>query len=90
MYRKNTCHSRNESRNIPISVHDDRPIYVCANLGKEVAVHFVDGRKDEKGICTDILSDGSMNVTTNEGILNVNSGEVSVKGIYDFERNDIK
>lgn len=62
----------------------------CANLGKEVAVHFVDGRKDEKGICTDILSDGSMNVTTNEGILNVNSGEVSVKGIYDFERNDIK
>ena len=62
----------------------------CVNLGKEVAVHFVDGRKDAKGICSDILSDGSMNVTTNEGILNVNSGEVSVKGIYDFERNDIK
>lgn len=62
----------------------------CINTGKEVTVHFIDGRKDANGICTDILSDGSMNVTTPDGVLNVNSGEVSVKGIYDFERNDNK
>ena len=62
----------------------------CVNLKKEVTVHFVDGKKDVKGICLDIARDGSMNVDTAEGIVNVHSGEVSVKGIYDFERNDIK
>ena len=38
------------------------------------------------GVCTDILPDGSMNVDTENGTINVNSGEVSVKGIYEFER----
>ena len=59
---------------------------VCANLGKRVTVHYANGKGDIPGICTDILPDGSMNVDTENGTINVNSGEVSVKGIYEFER----
>lgn len=59
---------------------------VCVNLSKEVTIHFADGRGDIRGICTDILPDGSMNVAADTGILNVKSGEVSVKGIYESER----
>jgi len=55
----------------------------CVNLSREVTVHYTDGRKDEKGICTNILSDGSMDVKTPHGTINVHSGEVSVKGIYE-------
>lgn len=52
----------------------------CVNLGKEVTLSSQDG--EIKGVCTDILPDGSMNVKTDKGVLNVHSGEVSVKGIY--------
>ena len=55
----------------------------CTNLGKEVTIHYIDGRGDVPGVCTDINEDGSMNVQTPEGIIAVNSGEVSVKGIYE-------
>ena len=59
---------------------------VCANSGKKVTIHYADGRGDIDGICTDILPDGTMNVLTDSGIINVSSGEVSVKGIYESER----
>lgn len=59
---------------------------VCANLGKHITVHYANGKRDIPGVCTDILPDGSMNVDTENGTINVNSGEVSVKGIYEFER----
>ncbi len=52
----------------------------CVNLGKEVTLCSED--REIKGVCTDILPDGSMNVETDRGVLNVHSGEVSVKGIY--------
>lgn len=52
----------------------------CVNLGKEVTLSSQDG--EIRGVCTDILPDGSMNVKTDKGVLNVHSGEVSVKGIY--------
>lgn len=58
---------------------------VCANLGKDVTIHYADGRGDVPGKCTDILPDGSMNVLSDGKIINVNSGEVSVKGIYESE-----
>ncbi len=54
----------------------------CVNLGKEVTIHYADGRGDTKGMCRDILSDGSMNVEADGKLINVHSGEVSVKGIY--------
>ena len=52
----------------------------CINLGKEVTLDF--GSRAEKGICTDIMPDGSMEYET-DGVRHiVFSGEVSVKGIY--------
>lgn len=54
----------------------------CVNLGREVTAHYTDSRGDVKGICTDILPDGSMNIISDGKTVNVNSGEVSVKGIY--------
>ena len=53
---------------------------LCINLGREVTLCF--GGKETKGICKDILPDGSMEVETDGKIICVNSGEVSVKGIY--------
>ncbi len=55
----------------------------CVNLGKEVTIHYVDEKSDVTGICTDIRDDGSMDVLTSDGTINVHSGEVSVKGIYE-------
>ena len=52
----------------------------CVNLGKEVTL--CSNGKEIIGVCTDILPDGSMNVETEKEALNVHSGEVSVKGIY--------
>ncbi len=61
----------------------------CVNLENQVTIHYANGKGDEHGICKDILPDGSMNVQTKNGIINVNSGEVSVKGIYNFERTNL-
>ena len=55
---------------------------VCVNLEKEVVIHYHNTENEKTGICKDILPDGSMNVLTDDGIINVHSGEVSVKGIY--------
>ncbi len=52
----------------------------CVNLGREVTL--CSQGKEITGVCTDILPDGSMNVATDGETLNVHSGEVSVKGIY--------
>lgn len=56
----------------------------CVTLNSSVAVHFINNNSKEFGTCTDILQDGSVNVTINEKTINVNSGEVSVRGIYDY------
>jgi BirA family biotin operon repressor/biotin-[acetyl-CoA-carboxylase] ligase len=52
----------------------------CVNIGKEITV--VQNGTELKGICTDILPDGSMEFCSGGKILSVNSGEASVKGIY--------
>ncbi|MBO5007734.1 MAG: biotin--[acetyl-CoA-carboxylase] ligase [Clostridia bacterium] len=54
----------------------------CVNPGREVTIHYANGSKDVRGVCTSILPDGSMVVSTAQGDINVHSGEVSVKGIY--------
>lgn len=51
----------------------------CITLNSEVTVTYQN--KSLKGICTDILSDGSI-VINNETV--INSGEVSVRGIYGY------
>jgi len=53
----------------------------CVNLGREVTL-LMNG-KEINGICTDIVADGSMNVVADGKELNVHSGEVSVRGIYE-------
>lgn len=58
----------------------------CANLNENVTIHYTDGRGDVEGVCMDILSDGSMRVRCESGEVNVRSGEVSVRGIYQSER----
>lgn len=54
---------------------------VCVNLFREVTL-VING-EELRGICTDILRDGSMNANIGDRIINVHSGEVSVKGIYE-------
>ena len=57
----------------------------CITLNSEVAVHFHLRNGDIKGICTDILPDATLEVTTDNGEkIRVSSGEVSVRGIYGY------
>ncbi len=52
----------------------------CINIGKEVSLVYE--REEIQGVCLNILKDGSMEVLSQAKKLIVNSGEVSVKGIY--------
>ncbi len=56
----------------------------CVTLGSHVAVHYnTDGTVFE-GKCIDVRTDGSVDIETENGIVNVNAGEVSVRGIYGY------
>ena len=57
---------------------------VCATLGSDVAVHYNMSGDTVTGVCTKIRPDGSIDVKTADGEINVNSGEVSVRGIYGY------
>ncbi len=55
-------------------------------LGKRVRIIYSQDGKEEIGLCTDIGDDGSLFVKKDDGeYINVNSGEVSVRGIYGEE-----
>ncbi|MBQ3425957.1 MAG: biotin--[Clostridia bacterium] len=54
----------------------------CVTLGKEVKVIY--RRKEIKGKAIDISSTGGLIIDTAEGILNITSGEVSVRGLYGY------
>lgn len=56
----------------------------CVTLGSEVSVDFLSGNKVIKGKCVNISDDGTLDIETENGICNVNSGEVSVRGIYGY------
>lgn len=56
----------------------------CVTLNREVMVHFNGKDTGERGLCTDILADGSLNVLIDGKTINVNYGEVSVRGIYGY------
>ena len=55
----------------------------CLTLGKTVRLISHQGKIDQTGLCTDIAPDGTLVVKKDDGeVINVNSGEVSVRGIY--------
>lgn len=55
----------------------------CLTLGKSVRLVSHRGIDDQIGVCTDIGDDGTLIVQKDNGdIIKVNSGEVSVRGIY--------
>ena len=55
---------------------------VCITVGSRVKAIYPDGRK-EIGVCTEVTSDGSIVILKdNSEAVCVNSGEVSVRGIY--------
>jgi len=56
----------------------------CITLGSYVAVHYnTDGTVFE-GKCVDVRIDGSLDIETENEIINVNAGEVSVRGVYGY------
>jgi len=54
---------------------------LCINKGREITLVYAD--REVNGVCTDILPDGTMEVMSEGRTFAVNSGEVSVKGIYE-------
>ncbi len=53
----------------------------CVNLGRQVTIAYKG--KEISGICTDIQKNGSMTFSTETESIDIHSGEVSVKGIYE-------
>lgn len=56
---------------------------LCITLNSQVAVHYTDGNTLQ-GVCTDISDNGELVVTTQDKSITVNSGEVSVRGLYGY------
>lgn len=56
----------------------------CITIGSEVCVHYNSVARQVKGVCTNVRADGTLDVQTDEGTINVNSGEVSVRGVYGY------
>ena len=56
---------------------------MCITLGKEVIVHHAD-ESNYTGVCTDITENGELIVECKDKTLCVNSGEVSVRGLYGY------
>ncbi len=54
----------------------------CINIGREIKATYQN--KEVFGKCTDITNDGEIVVETQNGVLKINSGEVSVRGIYGY------
>ena len=56
---------------------------MCVTLGKSITVISVNGQYD--GVAVDITNNGELIVKANDGsCCTVNSGEVSVRGIYGY------
>ncbi len=56
---------------------------MCITLGREVVVHHADG-SNYAGMCIDITENGELIVECEGKTLCVNSGEVSVRGLYGY------
>lgn len=56
----------------------------CITLNSEVTVNNINGDTILKGVCTDILPDGSLEITDGDKKININSNEVSVRGLCGY------
>ncbi len=56
---------------------------MCITLGREILVHCPEGKTLE-GRCTEINDNGELTVKTQDKCITVNSGEVSVRGLYGY------
>ena len=56
----------------------------CITVGSEVALHYNSDSEPVRGRCVGVFDDGSLVVETAEGKVNVNYGEVSVRGVYGY------
>lgn len=56
----------------------------CITAGSMVTVHYTDGRGDFTGKCVGISQSGSLVVQKDDITVTVNSGEVSVRGLYGY------
>ena len=77
-----------EFNNVYLNLSNDDIICLykkaCITLGSHVAVHYnTDGTVFE-GKCVDVRIDGSLDIETENEIVNVNAGEVSVRGVYGY------
>ncbi len=84
------CHCLEEIEKTTDVRYQDKIIEEYKNasitLGSMVRVIYHSENCEETGLCTDILNDGSLIIKRNDGVyINVNSGEVSVRGIYGEE-----
>ncbi|MDD4414548.1 MAG: biotin--[acetyl-CoA-carboxylase] ligase [Oscillospiraceae bacterium] len=57
---------------------------LCINIGKDVCVLSPDGRVLHKGRAVGISPDGRLMVDDGSGIISVNSGEVSIRGLLGY------
>lgn len=63
------------------SIIDEYKKY-CINIGREI--HAVYKNTNITGICTDIKENGSIVINTGNDTVEINSGEVSIRGIYGY------
>jgi BirA family biotin operon repressor/biotin-[acetyl-CoA-carboxylase] ligase len=56
----------------------------CITIGSDVSVQYLSGGEQINGVCTDVCDDGTLAVATADGTVRLNSGEVSVRGVYGY------
>lgn len=56
----------------------------CITIGNTIKVHYADGSENFSGKCIGIKKDGSLIVQKENKTITVNSGEVSVRGLYGY------
>ncbi len=54
----------------------------CINIGKQVRAIYKN--KEIIGMCSDITDNGEIVIKTDDETLKISSGEVSIRGIYDY------
>lgn len=56
----------------------------CITLGSDVSASYINSDQVINGKCIGINTDGTLNIETENGIININAGEVSVRGVYGY------
>lgn len=56
----------------------------CITLGSVVSVSYINSDEIINGRCIGININGTLDIETENGIVNINAGEVSVRGVYGY------